>query len=106
MTGQTITEATASKLIEAMHKLDITVAISNEKIEAQNRLNMSQQETNRIVAETLLDMAKSNVTRDERIKALEGWKNWLNGVLTAVLIAILITVAGAILYFRYGGHMP
>lgn len=106
MTAQMITESTANKLIDKMESLTVAIAVSNERLEVQNRWNQEQQKLNTFVSEKLAKMAESNVTRDERLKALEGWKNWLNGVLTAILIAELITVAVAVFTLTHGGAPP
>lgn len=103
MTVQVITEATANKLIESMHDLQVAVAVFTEKLEVQGRLNQSQEETNKLVSKTLLEIAKGDVARDKRLDALEAYKNWISGVLTAVLVVVLIAVAVAALSMAYGG---
>lgn len=104
MTAQLITELTASKLVDGIHKLDITIAVLTEQMEVQNRWNQEQQKINVSVTDKLSDIAKNDVKRDERIKALEGWKNWLSGVFTALLLSVLGIVIIAAFYNAYGGH--
>lgn len=104
--SQTITEVTANKLVEGIHKLDITIAVLNEQMEVQNRWNQEQQKINISVADKLSAMDKNNVKVDARLSVLEGLKAWAGYVFTAVLIVVLIAVVVANLYLTYGGPRP
>lgn len=102
MTTQTVTEATANRLIDSMQKLEIEMTRSTEKLATQSLLNQEQQRVNLAVVEKLSAIEKVDIKQDGRIAALEGWKNWINGVLTAVLIAELVAVSVAIFALTHG----
>jgi len=104
MTSQTITEATAHQLLMSIQELKISLAVTSEKLQVQSEWNQEQKRTNAIVSNKLSEIEKSDVDTQGRIKKLEDWKNWVNNILTAVLVSVLLSVVAAVLYFTYGAH--
>lgn len=102
----TVTEATARQLMESIHGLEMLLAVTTEQLKNQTKWNDEQEKINVMLAGKIAAIENKDVATDERIKYIEGWRNWINGVFTAILVVVLIAVAVASLTNTYGLKVP